>query len=95
MWFRSKLEDCIRTLMNGTESDVHEFIESSRIEFSKLPIEEVSFPRGVSDIKKIYNIFEIMELSSFPNSHHKLYVRINMKELKILTSNYMQRIIVK
>ena len=40
------------------------------------------------------NIFEIMELNSFPNSHHKLYVRINMKELKILTSN-MQRIIVK
>ena len=41
------------------------------------------------------NIFEIMELNSFPNSHNKLYVRINMKELKILTSNFMQRIIVK
>jgi len=59
MWCRKKLEDGIRTLMNGTESDVHEFIESSRIEFSKLPIEEVSFPRGVSDIKKYYNAASI------------------------------------
>ena len=41
------------------------------------------------------NAFEIMELSSFPNSHHKMYVRVNKKELKILTSNFMQRIIVK
>eukprot|EP00493_Phyllostaurus_siculus_P021500 UN21827 len=36
-----------------------------------------------------------MELNGFPNSHHKLYVRINMKESKLLTSNFMQRIIVK
>ena len=34
------------------------------------------------------NVFEIIELNSFSNSHHKLYVRINMKELKVLTSNY-------
>ena len=59
MWCRKKLEEGIRTLMNGTENDVHEFIESSRLEFSKLPIEEVSFPRGVSDIKKYYNAASI------------------------------------
>ena len=41
------------------------------------------------------NILEIMELNSFPNSYQKLYVGINMKGLKILTSNFMQRIIVK
>ena len=36
------------------------------------------------------NVFEIMELSSFPNSHHKLCVRINMNELKILTSDFIK-----
>ena len=41
------------------------------------------------------NIFEIMELSSFSNSHHKFFVRINMKELKNLTSNFMKCIIEK
>ena len=59
MWCRKKLEEGIRTLMNGSENDVHEFIESSRLEFNKLPIEEVSFPRGVSDIKKYYNAASI------------------------------------
>ena len=39
------------------------------------------------------NIFEIMELSNFPKSHHKLYVRNDMKNLKSFTSNFMQLII--
>jgi DNA polymerase elongation subunit (family B) len=59
MWCRKKLEEGIKTLMSGTENDVHAFIESSRLEFGKLPIEEVAFPRGVSDIKKYYNAASI------------------------------------
>ena len=43
-WCRKKLEEGIKTLMNGSEQDVWEFIETSRQEFNKLPIEEVSFP---------------------------------------------------
>ena len=58
-WCRKKLEEGIKTLMNGSEQDVWEFIETSRQEFNKLPIEEVSFPRGVSDIKKYYNAASI------------------------------------
>ena len=38
--------------------------------------------------------FEIMELNSFPNSHNKLHLRVNMNS-KFLISNFMQRIIVK
>ena len=59
MWCRKKLTEGIRTLMTGTEQDVWEFIEASRLEFNQLPIEEVSFPRGVSDIKKYYNAASI------------------------------------
>ena len=35
------------------------------------------------------NVCEIMELGNFPNLHHKLYVRINVKELKVSISNFM------
>ena len=44
---------------------------------------------GNSIVILFKNVFEIMDLSSFPKSHHKLYVRINLKELKILTSKVM------
>jgi DNA polymerase elongation subunit (family B) len=41
-WCRKKLEEGIRTLMNGTENDVWEFITNARNEFNKLPIEDIS-----------------------------------------------------
>jgi DNA polymerase elongation subunit (family B) len=59
MWCRKKLEEGIRTLMNGTENDVWDFITNSRNEFNKLPIEEISFPRGVQNVKKYYNAASI------------------------------------
>jgi hypothetical protein len=55
MWCRKKLTEGIRTLMTGSENDVWEFINNSRVEFNSLPIEEISFPRGISDIKKYHN----------------------------------------
>ena len=59
MWCRKKLEEGIRTLMNGTENDVWDFITNSRNEFNKLPIEEISFPRGVQNVKKYHNAASI------------------------------------
>jgi len=55
MWCRKRLEDGIRVLMNQTESDVWQFIKDSWNDFSKLPIEEVSFPRGVQNVMKYSN----------------------------------------
>jgi DNA polymerase elongation subunit (family B) len=59
MWCRKKLEEGIRTLMNGTENDVWEFITNARNEFNKLPIEDISFPRGVQNVKKYFNAASI------------------------------------
>ena len=55
MWCRKKLEEGIKVVMNETEHDVWEFITKARNEFSKLPIEEVSFPRGVQNVTKYSN----------------------------------------
>ena len=52
MWCRKKLEEGIRTLMNGTENDVWEFIKEAGDEFYKLPAEDIAFPRGVQNVSR-------------------------------------------
>jgi DNA polymerase elongation subunit (family B) len=59
MWCRKKLEQGIKVVMNETEHDVWEFITNARNEFSKLPIEEVSFPRGCQNVTKYSNAASI------------------------------------
>ncbi len=49
---REKMKDVIELILQGTESDVQNFIENFRKEFSKLPPEEISFPRGVNGLKE-------------------------------------------
>ena len=55
MWCRKKLEQGIRVVMNETESDVWEFITDAWNEYKTLPIEEISFPRGVQNVTNYYN----------------------------------------
>jgi len=49
---RKMIKDALKLMMSGTESDVVNFIQKCRVEFKKLPPEEVSFPRSVSDVVK-------------------------------------------
>jgi DNA polymerase elongation subunit (family B) len=48
---RERMKDIIKIMMIGTENDVHDFVQNFREEFKKLPIEEISFPRGVNGLK--------------------------------------------
>ena len=59
MWCRKKLEEGLKVVMSGTESDVWEFITNARNEFKRLPIEEISFPRGVQNVRKYHNAASI------------------------------------
>ena len=49
---RDKFKEIFRVLIEGTEGDTQGFIRNFRTEFKSLPPEEVSFPRGVSDLDK-------------------------------------------
>jgi DNA polymerase elongation subunit (family B) len=49
---RSKIKDAMKLIMNGTEDDVIKFIGDFKKEFSKLPLEQISFPRTASDVEK-------------------------------------------
>lgn len=48
---REKMKDVIGILVNGTEDDVQKFIADYRIEFKTLPVEDISFPRGISNLR--------------------------------------------
>ena len=47
---REKMKDCLDIIMKKTETDMHNFIANFREEFKKLPVEEISFPRGVNGL---------------------------------------------
>jgi DNA polymerase elongation subunit (family B) len=49
---RKMIKDALKLMMSGTEDEVIEFIENSRVEFKKLPPEVVAFPRTASDVQK-------------------------------------------
>ncbi len=49
---RTMIKDALKIMMNGTENDVIEFIDTSRKKFKSLPPEEISFPRSASDVVK-------------------------------------------
>jgi len=47
---RDSIKKALSIIMNGTETDVQNYINEFRNEFSKMSFEDVAFPRGVSDI---------------------------------------------
>jgi len=49
---RDKMKEIFRVIIEGTESDTQNFIRDFKGGFKTLPPEDVSFPRGVSDLTK-------------------------------------------
>jgi DNA polymerase elongation subunit (family B) len=49
---RDKMKEMFRILVKGSESETQSFIRDFRNKFTGLPAEDISFPRGVSDIDK-------------------------------------------
>ena len=48
---REKMKELIKLIVSGTEEDVHKFIGNFREQFKGLPVEDISFPRGVNGLK--------------------------------------------
>ena len=49
---RQMIKDALKLMMSGTENEVIAYIEKCREKFEKLPPEQISFPRSVSDVQK-------------------------------------------
>jgi DNA polymerase elongation subunit (family B) len=49
---RKMIKEALKLMMTGTEEDVIHYIDKCRADFKKLPPEQISFPRSVSDVVK-------------------------------------------
>ena len=49
---REKMKEVIKLMVSGTEQDVQDFLAKFKADFSKLPPEDISFPRGVNGLKE-------------------------------------------
>jgi len=56
---RAMIKEALKLMMEGTEDQVIDYIDSCRLQFKMLPPEEVSFPRSVSDVKKYKSTSDI------------------------------------
>jgi DNA polymerase elongation subunit (family B) len=49
---REKMRELIKIIMQGTEEDVHKFIADFKKDFKNLPVEDISFPRGLNGLRE-------------------------------------------
>ena len=49
---RDKIRQCIEVILSSTEEDAQKYISDFREQFSKLPVEDISFPRGCNNLNK-------------------------------------------
>ena len=80
---RSKMKESIKIMLNGSESDIHEFISNFREEFRKLPPEDISFPRGCNGLSKYFD--SVILYKSGTPIHVKGAILYNhfLKEMKL------------
>ena len=84
---RKMIKDALKLMMVGTEEDVIDFIDKSRIEFKKLPPEQIAFPRSVSDVEKYKSHSDIYTKGTPIHCRGALLFNHYIKEKK-LTNKY-------
>jgi DNA polymerase elongation subunit (family B) len=80
---RKMIKDALKLMMSGTEDDVIKFIQKCRVDFSKLPPEEVSFPRSVNDLVKYKSENSIYEKGTPIAVRGALLFNYHIKEKKL------------
>jgi DNA polymerase elongation subunit (family B) len=84
---RKMIKDAVRIILTGTNDQIIQCIDKCREDFNNLPIEEIAFPRGVSDVNK-YKSYSDIYIKGTP-CHTKGVLLFNhyLKEKK-LTNKY-------
>jgi len=84
---RRMIKDALKLMMSGTEEEVIDFIDKSRAEFKKMPPEQISFPRSVSDVQKYKGSSEIYVKGTPIHARGALLYNHYIKDKK-LTNKY-------
>jgi DNA polymerase elongation subunit (family B) len=84
---RTMIKDALKLMMSGTEDEVIDYIDNCRKEFKKLPPEQISFPRSVSDVVKYKSSSDIYSKGTPIHCRGALLFNHYIKEKK-LTNKY-------
>lgn len=52
MVIRSTLKDCIPHIFDGTENDVQDLVQRTRVKYDSMTINQIAFPRSVNNLEK-------------------------------------------
>jgi len=80
---RVKMKESIKVMLNGTETDVQKFIADFKEEFQHLPVEDISFPRGVNGIKEYADSASIYKKSTPIHAKGALIYNHFLKSFKL------------
>jgi len=80
---RVKMKESIKVMLNGTEQDVQKFISDFKEEFKHLPVEDISFPRGVNGIKEYTDSSTIYKKSTPIHAKGALIYNHFLKSFKL------------
>jgi DNA polymerase elongation subunit (family B) len=80
---RVKMKESIKVMLNGTETDVQKFIADFKEEFKHLPVEDISFPRGVNGIKEYTDSSTIYKKSTPIHAKGALIYNHFLKSFKL------------
>jgi len=84
---RNALKKSFRIIMEGTEKDIHTFIDNYKQEFCKLSFEDISFPKSVNGLSDYYSPKDIYRKGTPINTRASLLYNHFLKE-KNLTNKY-------
>ena len=80
---RTAIKDALKVIMNGTESDVQEFVGNFRKKFETMPTEDIAFPRGCNGVGKFSNPATIYSKGTPIHVRGALLYNFHAKKTKI------------
>ena len=84
---REKMKEAIQLMVNGTQEDIHKFIADFRKEFKTLPVEEISFPRGLNGLNTYSDTVNLYKKGTPIHVKGAIIYNTNLKRLN-LTKKY-------
>ena len=80
---RTLIKDALKVIMTQTEQDIIDFVEQARVDFKKLPAEEIAFPRSVSNVTKYQSSSSIYAKGTPIHSRGSLLFNYHIKKNKL------------
>lgn len=85
-WSQPLLIEAYRRSLTETEKDIQDFVMECEVKFSKLSLEEIAIPRGVSNIEKYMSYDETLYVKGTPKHVKACIIHNNQVEVRGLSN---------